>query len=169
MKEQNMQPWESGYRSMCHAIATGNLEAKLNDISDHEGSCSEVYGGAISCLLTCYRALIAAGFSVKSDDPAIDAFLTADAASQIIAVRRFLTAGDGKALSAMAGVVHELRMFIGFKAPQPAPAGPTQVQVVAMPERERVTEVTRDQGGNIVEARQIERDVVTPGVASLQY
>jgi hypothetical protein len=153
-----MTPWETGYIAASNAIANGTLETKLNDIGNHEGSMSEVYGGAVSCLLTCYRALLAAGFTVESDDPALDEFLKADVASQIISIKRFLSVGDGKKLSAMVGIVHGCRMFIGFKAPQPATTAPTQVQVVAMPERVTSTEVERDQDGNITAARQVARD-----------
>lgn len=159
-----MTPWETGYIAASNAILTGNLEKKLNDISHHEGSMSEVYGGAISCLLTCYRALLAAGFTVESDDPGLDEFLKADVASQIISIRRFISAGDGKKLSAMVGVVHGMRFLISFKAPQPATTAPTQVQVVAMPERVTSTEVERDAQGNITAARQVERD---GGMASI--
>jgi hypothetical protein len=120
--DKHMTPWETGYVAASNAIANGTLETKLNDIGNHEGSMSEVYGGAVSCLLTCYRALLAAGFTVESDDPEIDAFLKSDPASQIISIKRFLSVGDGKKLSAMVGIVHGCRMFIGFKAPQPAPA-----------------------------------------------
>lgn len=164
-----MTPWETGYIAASNAILTGNLEKKLNDISHHEGSMSEVYGGAVSALLTCYRALLAAGFTVESDDPALDEFLKADAASQIISIKRFIAAGDGKKLSAMVGIVHGCRGIISFKAPQPATtAPPTQVQVVAMPERVTTTEVERDAQGNILAARQVERDG-PGGVASLQH
>lgn len=160
-----MTPWTTGYLATCNAILTGNLEVKLNDISHNEGSTSETYGGAISCVLSVYRDLLRAGITVESDDPEVDAFLKSDPASQIISIRRFLSAGDGKALSAMAGVVHSCRVFVSFKAKQTAPTGPTRVQVVGMPQRERVTEVTRDAQGNIQQATQIERDA--RGTASI--
>lgn len=161
-----MTPFETGYLSTCNAILAGTLEAKLNDISHHEGSCSETYGGAISCVLSVYRDLLKAGITVESDDPGLDEFLKSDLASQIISIGRFISAGDGKALSAMVGVVHGCRVFVSFKAKQTAPTEPQKVQVVAMPERERVTEVTRDAQGNIQQARQVERDARGTAVKS---
>lgn len=168
---KHMTPFQTGYLATCHAIANGTLETKLNDISHNEGSVSDTYGGAISCVLSVYRDLLKAGITVESDDKQIDAFLKADPATQIIQIRRFLSAGDGKALSALAGVVHSCRMFVTFREKQIAPTGPTQVQVVAMPERVTSTEVERDAQGNIAAARQVERDAVTPpaGATSLQH
>jgi hypothetical protein len=173
--------YDLGYRAMAETIAgSGDIFAKLNEFSIHEGSASSTFKGAISCVLTTYVALREKGVDTGTcSHVATNHFLKGDAPTMCIELNRWFASGNSegirKALGAMAYVVQYYRAMVSFKAPEPAPAqpldvrvvnmpapasAPTQVQVVAMPPRFTTSTVERDNSGNITSTTQLEQDAL---------
>lgn len=166
-----MTPFEVGFRAMRHAIFTGaHVPEKLADIANNDGLTSDVCVGAACGVLSVFAELINQGFVIESADAQVDSFFKADKFTQEIIIRRSLRSLDVKPVFAMAGLIGGCQKILRFVEVK-TPTDPVPVRVVAMPERERVTEVTRDQDGNILAARQIERDAGTPptGATSLAH
>ena len=167
--------YELGYRAMVETIASGrSIHDMLNAILANERG--HLYVGSMTCVLHSFLALRRAGFGFRHADPRLDKCFTADEASMLIEMNRLNTVGTLKFWGAVASAVSSCREFLSFKEPPQAPqapiavqlvnwpAEPTQVQVVAMPERITSTEVERDQDGNITAARQVERDGGMPSM-----
>jgi hypothetical protein len=162
-----MTPFEAGFLAMRHAVFTGaHVPEKLADIATNDGLASDVCVGAACGVLSVFVELISQGFLIESADAQVDSFFKADKFTQEIIIRRSLKNMDVKPVFAMAGLIGGCQKILRFVEVK-TPTAPVPVRVVAMPERERVTEVTRDAQGNITAARQVERDA--GGVASLQH
>lgn len=154
----------SGYLTMVKTISSGgSVHGRLNDFAAHEGPYSDLFRGAVDCVISCVDALKQAGFGIRNDHPEIDSFLQADAITQTIVINRALKVGDTSDLGILCDAVDALRMFLKFESPAPQPV---KVIVDRMPIRETVTQVERDYNGNILIATQTERDA-PGGVAAL--
>jgi hypothetical protein len=169
-----------GRRRMIEAINNGdNLIGVLNDlVSTRSNSVgADIYGGAISCLVSTFCAMRKAGVKFQSEDPKVREFLSTSDTQIWIDITRGINGGDSKAawrsLSVMCDVVTQLR---GTMAPQwtnaagpmaareaTAPAVPVEqilkVEVVSMPARAGGTVITRDSANKITGSAYHETDV----------
>lgn len=145
-----------GFRALANTIASGgSIHQKMNDFSHNEGSNSELYRGAVDCLLQSFGALQALGIGFEASNPGFQDFIDSDGVSKSIAVNRMISSGNGQILGAIADIVNVLRAFLKFQEPA---TQPLEVRVLTMPPRETTTQITRDAQGNIQQAVQVERD-----------
>ena len=130
----------------------GDIHKQMSDFANHEGTDSDIFNGALSCL--CDTAISArnAGIRIENDNPLGTSFINSSRVKMQIEARR-----EAAYVGMLADVALALRPCLRFKAAEPT-VQPIDVRVLSMPERIRSTEVERDNRGNIATARQVERD-----------
>lgn len=143
-----------GFIAMAETIESGgDIHKQMSDFANHEGTDSDVFTGALSCLCDVAVSARNAGIRIENTSQQANYFINASRVKMQIEARR-----EVAYVGMLADVAHALRPFLRFKAAPEPTVRPIDVRVTSLPARITQTIVDRDSDGMIVTAHQVEKD-----------